>query len=411
MDIKICKWFNDANSPVMFMIDDLANTWVDLNQNGQVDLGEDWGYFKDHEHSSFRYLQQYILKPFPEVKVTFFVPVGIRSGILEQPRFKQISLPINADEDSKEFFSSIHSDPRFELAYHGTNHGRAGKKAEEFIQEWESFTTIEEAVRSIQQGMDIFKDAVGARPLGGKYCGYVSNAHSDASIDETGFLWWCRYWNRGVLEPDSEGISGHDRNKRTNYDLKTFGMNGVIDIPSTVNGEMLNRLYQPSDTLKGLIKRIMRKQLIRLKLREIDYLLKNRLVISIQEHIAPSRDDGKRQNPNIFDDTRSLTLIFRYLQDKKVWYCTGTELARYANTRDQTRLVQQGKTFRLEHNQNTNSQIISLRFKQKQGSVLLPDRSVAEIVNGIANVKIMDGNYTWTPRTIFRKQRGWFGWK
>ncbi|GIO30135.1 MULTISPECIES: hypothetical protein [Paenibacillus] len=394
MDIKICKWFNDADSPVMFMIDDLANTWVDMNRNGQVEPGEDWGYFKDHEHSSFRYLERQLLSPFPDVKVTFFVPVGVRSGIIKQPLFKQISKPINADEESRRFFSFIHSHPRFELAYHGTTHGQAGEKAEDFIQEWDSFSNVEDAVQRTEQGIETFKDAVGVRPQGGKYCGYVSNRYSDDSIDATGFLWWCRYWNRGVLERNSGDISGRDFDKRSNFDVKRFGKNDVVDIPSTVNGEMLNSLYRPGKTFKGLVKRILKEPLIRMKLREIDFLLKHKLVISIQEHIAPARDDGKRQNPNIFDDRQSLTHIFRYLQKKKVWYCTGTELAVYVNTRDKVNIVvQDGRTFRLEYDPCPHHQMITLRFKQKRGSVLLPDQTSVNITNGIANLKVMDGNY------------------
>lgn len=35
----------DAQSPVMFMIDDFANVWVDKNENNKLDKGEDWGTF------------------------------------------------------------------------------------------------------------------------------------------------------------------------------------------------------------------------------------------------------------------------------------------------------------------------------------------------------------------------------
>ena len=53
MQIEVCKWYQNADSPVLFMIDDLANLWVDINGDGKVDLGEDWGYAKDSEiHAS-----------------------------------------------------------------------------------------------------------------------------------------------------------------------------------------------------------------------------------------------------------------------------------------------------------------------------------------------------------------------
>ena len=55
MNIEVCKWYKNAAVPVIFMIDDLANVWVDTNGNGVIDPGEDWGYAKKEEHSSFRY--------------------------------------------------------------------------------------------------------------------------------------------------------------------------------------------------------------------------------------------------------------------------------------------------------------------------------------------------------------------
>lgn len=45
--MKICKWYKNAISPVIFMIDDLANVWVDSNNNDSLDIGEDWGFLKD----------------------------------------------------------------------------------------------------------------------------------------------------------------------------------------------------------------------------------------------------------------------------------------------------------------------------------------------------------------------------
>lgn len=250
MHIEACKWYNDAHSPVLLMMDDLANTWVDTKGNGELELGGDWGYHKYAEQSAMQFLMDRILSQYPEVKVTFFVPVGERVGILEQPVLNQISLPINADEESKQFFRSVHEDSRFELAYHGTTHGRVGESAAEFVQEWSLFSSVEDARETIQAGMSIFRDAVGEFPQGGKYCGYESNDFSDDSIDESGFTWWCRYWNRGQNEQESLNIRGSDHNPLTNYDVKRFGKNNVVDIPSTLNGALLNGVMLPDASWK-----------------------------------------------------------------------------------------------------------------------------------------------------------------
>lgn len=400
MRVEICKWYNDADSPVLLMIDDLANTWVDTNHNGSVDEGEDWGYFKNEEHSSFRFLNEKILNVFPKVKVTFFVPVGTRAGMLVDPLFPQISKPINSDAESKQFFRSVHEHPQFELAYHGTTHGTASHRAVDFVQEWATFKSVDEAVDTVRMGMTIFDDAIGERPLGGKYCGYTSNVYSDESINETGFTWWCRYWNRGISEGIKDMTCGSDINPLTNFDVKRFGSKSVIDIPSTVNGELLNGLYQKDPTVKGRIKRILRRPLRYWKLRQLAYLLKHRLVISVQEHMAPSRDDGKRQNPNIIDDCESLLAIFRYLENKNVWYCTGSELADYVNLRDHVEIHFQGDhTFTLKHETVVANQTISLKFKEENlVQILLPNQSLVRARGNVVNLPVIKGEYTMIRR-------------
>ena len=127
MNISICKWYNNAVSPVLLFIDDLANVWVDVNGNGEIDMEEDWGYGKNGENSSFRFLNEAILKDFPYVKTTFFVPVGIRCGMIEAPEIKSISKFINCDEETKAFFKAVNDNEKFEIAYHGTTHGKPGK--------------------------------------------------------------------------------------------------------------------------------------------------------------------------------------------------------------------------------------------------------------------------------------------
>ena len=37
------KWKNNADSPVLFLIDDLANKWVDITNDGKIEPEQDWG--------------------------------------------------------------------------------------------------------------------------------------------------------------------------------------------------------------------------------------------------------------------------------------------------------------------------------------------------------------------------------
>jgi hypothetical protein len=397
MNVEICKWYNNADSPVLFFIDDLASVWVDVNGDDEVQPEEDWGYLKDKDGSAFQYLENEILAHYPNVKVTFFVPVGQRVGMVKNPKIKSVSKMINADEESKCFFKKVHNLEKFEIAYHGTTHGEIGDFSEDFKQEWETYSSLEEAIHTIEQGKEIYRDTIGEFPKGGKYCGYTSNSFSDESIDKTGFTWWCRYWNRGIEYKKIPNITGDDENPITNFDIKLFGKYQIVDIPSTIDGDLLNSIFDCRlKSIKGILKIMLRPILIKRKLKQLDYLLKNRLVVSIQEHIAPSRDDGRRQQPNIFDDKKSLNALFSYLINKNVWYCTGTELARYVRVREGVEVKYiNDKEFILNDKTNQNAgEIITLYINDsKAKNIRLPNSTVENIERNIVNVPLVSGVY------------------
>jgi len=323
------KWKNNAQSPVLFFIDDLANKWVDINNDGKIQSEEDWGYAGFDKNGALHFLKKEILSVNYKIKTTFFVVTGKRTDIITNSKIKSISEPINETDKSKEFFKTLHNDERFEIAYHGITHGVPGKAAKDFIHEWESYKSLDEALATINRGKEIYKDAIGVFPNGGKYCGYISNAFSDESIDKSGFKWWCRWYTPDAVDGIKGIIGGNDRNPLTAFHVKFFGKNKIVDIPTTILGDLLNSFFRPDKGIKGILKKILKPLIILWKLKKIDYLLKNNLIISIQEHISPSREDGKRQTPNIFDDKESLKIIFKYLKQKNVWYCTGSELAEW----------------------------------------------------------------------------------
>ena len=222
--------------------------------------------------------------------------------------------------ETKRFFKSVNDSLKYEIAYHGTTHGKVGNTVYDFKQEWELFNSVQEAIETINKGEEVYKDVFGYYPKGGKYCGYKTNEFSDKSIDMTGFFWWCRFWNKGLVYDKNCIIGGRDLNPITNLDIKTFGENKVIDIPSTLYGGLFTGIFTSNiKTLKGIVKRVLRKYLIKKKLKEIQYLLENKLVISIQEHISPASDGGESQTPNIIDDEKSLKFIFNYLKNKNVF--------------------------------------------------------------------------------------------
>lgn len=322
MKVKVAKWYSGASSPVTFMIDDLANVYIDVNGNNIPDPGEDWGHFRDQENSTFNYLKKNLLDRFPKIKTTFFVPLD-RRPLREDHDYNAHFGPINESPEIEEFFRKIHNNEKFEIAYHGLTHGISGTAETPFVQEWLSYETLDEALNTISKGREMFFEVFKENPVGGKYCGYARNSFSDESIDKSGFYWWCRFWDR---------VNSEFKDKQK-FMPRYFGENNVIDIPTTLAGNLF--LVPAINPIKQIVKKIIGKKIITKEsifskgYKQIDSLLRNRQVISVQEHIAPSRTDGKRQGLNIFDDMESLLEIFSYLSNKNVWYATCSQIAQY----------------------------------------------------------------------------------
>ena len=176
------------------------------------------------------------------------------------------------------------------------------------------------------------------------------------------------------------------------YDTKTFGneRETVVDIPTTLAGNLFTSLLKVNKkTLKGIIKRLLKNYLIRKKIIEINFLLNNKLVISIQEHIAPGRNDGKRQIPNIFDDKESLFMIFNYLKNKNVWYCTGTELSEYYLARAGTAFeFKDSCTFIIKNAEKYNGKFIFIKTDDNHTYLKTPDNQIIKKKNNCFTFQI-----------------------
>ena len=97
------KWKNNAQSPVLFFIDDLANKWVDINNDGKIQSEEDWGYAGFDKNGALHFLKKEILSVNCKIKTTFFVVTGKRTDIITNSKIKSISEPINKTDKSKDF--------------------------------------------------------------------------------------------------------------------------------------------------------------------------------------------------------------------------------------------------------------------------------------------------------------------
>lgn len=285
----------------MLMIDDLTNAWHNGAGGARWEDGGDWGGGFGAPGSSLRLLEAGLMEPFPEARVTFFTVAGPISSYTHHQPFSYAAA-LDATEGSKRFFQTLAADPRFELAYHGHSHGTPGDRTDLFVQEFRGFPSREAAVAQTRQGLDTFARTIGSAPKGGKYGGWAYNDVAEGAIDECGFLWWCRDW----MPRDVTGSVSDEY-----YEPQLFGRNLVVALPSTLHGQLWER-------------------------RQVDLLLANRQVISIEEHIAPVRPDGLVQTPNIIDDMSDLRRLYRYLRDRDVWHATGSEIASYVIARERS---------------------------------------------------------------------------
>ena len=321
MTLEVAKWKNNSVAPVIFMIDDIANVSVKKNSNSDdLKIGEDWGQYGRDKNSMWDFLSKNLLDKFPHLKTTFFLVTDKRSPMALGETY---SYTQSMDKDKKfmDFLQYLEKNLQVELAYHGTTHGKAFTKHEDFLQEWETFESLDMAVSEIKRGQEFLKKVLGSYATGGKYCGYESGKFGDASISKAGFKWWCYHWD-GILW--DRGLI----NSKYNYSLELN--QGVVDIPSTVDASTLS--------LKVIKKLFTRKYLKSLYLyfkegksieKHIESLYVNGEVISIQEHTSPYRTDKRIQYPNIVSDIDNLNYIFTFLSKKDVWYTTCNELADY----------------------------------------------------------------------------------
>ena len=296
-------WPGDAHSAVVLMIDDLTNAWHNRSGGPTWDPGGDWGGGLDHPQGTLAFLEQNLLDDFPEVRITFFVVAGTISAYTHNQPFTY-SAPLDATDASRRFFAALGADPRFELAYHGYNHGEPAASSDLFAQEWRRFPSSQAAVEQTRKGIEIFRRATGNAPSGGKYGGWEYNEFSEAAIRELGFSWWCRDW----MPRDVTGTIPDEY-----YEPQFFGAPPVLALPSTVHGYFWDR-------------------------HQIDILLGRRQIIGIEEHIAPIRPDNLIQTPNIVDDAAELRRLYRYLRGKNVWHATCGQIASYVIARERTQI-------------------------------------------------------------------------
>jgi hypothetical protein len=328
MQFRVATWPGDADFPLNLMIDDLADVYVD--QPGMSSKEKDWGHLLDKPGSAWTFVTQKLLDRWPELKLSLFIPVN-RQPVSRVAAGASYYGAIDKRPEMVEFLRSIDSHPRVECAYHGKDHFREHNG--DWVQEWLSFDTVSEAMDEISHGLEIFERVFQRQPLGGKYPGYASRDTSMDSIIGSGFRWWCSSFNRGQVQ----AVDQEPRKLAHRF----LGESDCLDLPSTMAGNVLLPFLK-EEWIKWP-KRVLQNYLLRrVPEVQIKQLSDHRLPLTLQEHIAPSRADGKRQRNNLQDDRRSLYHILTLVRNYQVWNAHLTEIADHLLLRERTVLEQRG---------------------------------------------------------------------
>lgn len=327
--VAVARWPFGAAAPLNLMIDDLADVFVELP--GYRRREKDWGHLLDGRDSAWRFVEDNLLAAFPELKISLYIPVNRRPLVEPAPAGSSYNA-IDARTEMVEFLRRLDAHPRVECAYHGKDHFHGTGAARR--QEWLGYGSVAEAVAETRRGIEIFERVFKRAPIGGKYPGYSSNEHSDEAVAACGFRWWCRRFNRGRVQSVDTDPAG--------LVPAFFAGDKVLDLPTTLAGNLLPPWLR-SEVHKWP-KRLLQRRRLRVAGREqIRQLLEAGAPLTVQEHIAPSRADAKRQGVNLQDDLSGLRWMLREACAAPVWHAHPSEIADHWRLREDTRVEADGR--------------------------------------------------------------------
>lgn len=341
---SISKYHNNHQTAASLMIDDLAP--VAITQDGILRPFNDHGYGMRKQEGLYHYFEKYLLEPFPEVCGTFFILIDQHTNHAPDTGGYQI-LNNGFTSEYVDFLKSLN--PRFDLAFHGTNHGK--KENGIFHQEF-SFLTPGDVPR-LKDALQEFEKNTGISFSGGKYPGYISNTHSEKILEELGMKWWATSRDmKNKKKPENE--------------FSYFGeSNKVLSFPTNFSGEVFKTFLKKQSGFLPIL-RATHFLLRKFKLeRHLQYLYENRLVISVQEHFTTFRADGKFQRPNVFDDLSSIQKTYSILRGADVWHATCNQIAKYVDNRDHSKLTQTTDSITLDYSGRYNNSSVTLQSKSR----------------------------------------------
>jgi hypothetical protein len=374
---KIAPWYHNYQTPVVLMIDDLSDTYIDKYKESYKN---DWGYMCDQEGSAYHFLEQHLLSFYPNIKITFFVPYS-EHGIPNRNCGYKIYKYAFGERDIYTHFLQKLVSRGYEISHHGSDHGHyinptSCSVGTNWVHEWAGFKNVDEGVSITLKGVDLFQKLANIKVSGGKYCGHIAIANSAEIISQCNFLYWC------------------DRSPYASYDISYFEKNNILSFPITFSGNSFIRLSY----ITGDPKRDRKKKFLKyfqpfyniLSYYKLYQLYKKGKVISIQEHISPSTTWGTIQSSNIVTDITSLTKIFKFLSPLNIWYATCAEIAMYQYIKDHSELHINEKelTISFNNSKNIESAAISVTHHLKYNLISDGMEYYSSYNNGLYTVSV-----------------------
>ncbi|NLN95228.1 MAG: hypothetical protein GX128_03550 [Bacteroidales bacterium] len=306
MKVEVCNYYNDHKTACSLMIDDLVP--VAVSKDGEFKSCNDWGYLTDKPSSLYAYFTEFLLRKYPEIKGTIFLPIDSQLYIPENQGYKVIKSGF--DQEFLEFLKRIYS--RFEFAFHGIKH--AWENAENHtIHEFNNITSTE--IQEIKQRLSDFSGSKGIVFNGGKFPGYKYNDIALNFIKDVKYNWWA--------------LSKDMLNKKSNKNLPLFNSElNIVEIPTNITGDIFKNFYW-RNSKRRILSNLLKLNTLSHPIDLLRYFYENGIPITIQEHFQNQTTKGTRQPINIYDDIWSLDQIFGLLRGLDIWYTTCGEIADY----------------------------------------------------------------------------------
>lgn len=358
--IKIAKWFNNYQAPICLTIDDLSDVCVKPAglENKKIMPFFDWGFGLDKDGSLYKFLVDNIIKRNPEMKITFFLPLGIH-GFPNCNNGYEVENHGLKREDFLKFIKSIQNEYKVEIAAHGINHNkyidiRNPEIRDNVIHEM-TYIDKNKFKKGMKQIIDSLYQDYDIEIIGGRSPGYENKILKHRDFSKMGLLYW--NFDFSSLKSISPKI-----------------IDDLVIIPSNIPGNLFNN-EPTSSTLKNILREVRKAH----KFSKIAKIYESGNPIIIAEHFVFFRTDGRFQSPSIYSDVDSINEIYAFFKKSNIWHASCGEIARYFESYNHSLIRQlDNKIYELIYNGKHKKLFITLISDHRE----IKNVKTSEIIKG-----------------------------